>query len=91
MGLLRPLRCGFVAATMAAVFPMHEDVEKGTGKDQQPWQPTQKVRTVFGNEIECRDRQEREEDDVGRLEPAPAIVVVVKAMFTGFHGVSSSR
>lgn len=91
MGRLRPLRCGFVVATMPAVLSMHEYVKKRTGEDQQPRQPAQKVRAVFRNEIEGRDRQERVEDDVGGREPAPAIVILVKGMLVLFHGVSSSR
>jgi len=75
--------------TMSAMFAVHEDMQEGAGKDQQPGQPAEQVRAVFREEIKSRDCEEAVKGDVGRAETPPRVLVFMQLVSVCFHGASS--
>jgi hypothetical protein len=75
--------------TMSTMLPMHEDMKKRAGKNQQPRQPAEQVRAVFRQEIESRDCKKAIKGDVGSAEPPSWILALIQLVSVCFHCASS--
>jgi hypothetical protein len=53
---------------------MHEQVQQRAGRDQQPRQRAEYVRSALGQQKEAADDEEAEADDPGRRSPPLTVV-----------------
>lgn len=55
---IRTARRRTSALVVSTVASVHEDVQQRTGQNDQPWQPSKQVRTMFGDQVEGSDGEE---------------------------------